>query len=267
MYGLAGIESVINHDQEMTVVINGNQCGFSNGMGTAEAYLAFLLGEPEMTDKCQGRIVVDGVLSAASNDHYNPATNAPGTSMKGSYLAGPDPIPGTGGPGGKYFAQYPDGRFVIGTGQMPANFGPPGTVPQTPLPDNGIGGLSGDYELGERVNYPNSMIGYHPMKGDGEGVVFASCGLNFSAGNGKVPEFYDAAKSSGVPEIPGATIGTGRTRSIINLLLLDSGNTSPALAHQTPNGNLKLLLKGSKHNGNAYYTNTFLRFKSEQPRQ
>lgn len=267
MYGLAGIESVINHDQEMTVVINGNQCGFSSGMGTAEAYLLFLLGEPEMTDKCQGRIIIEGVLNSASNDHYSPTTNAPGTNMKGSYLAGPDPIPETGGPGGKYFAQYSDGRFEIGTGRMPANFGPPGTVPQTPLPDNGIGGLSGDYELGERANYPNSMIGYHPMSQDGKGVVFAACGVSFAKGNGKVPEFYDAAKASGVPEIPGATLGDGRTKPVINLLLLDSGDTSPALAHETPGGNLKLLLKGSKHNGKAYYTNTYLRFKSVQPRQ
>jgi hypothetical protein len=108
------------------------------------------------------------------------------------------------------------------------------------------------------------MVGYAPMNGDGKGVVFVACGISFSQGNGKVVEFYEAARDSKVPDISGATQSNGMT--VINLLLLDSGNTSPALAHQNPSDNLKLLLKGSKHDGNAYYTNTFLRFKSQRPR-
>jgi len=246
-----GIEGVMSVDEEMTVVINGNQCAFSNGTGTVEAYAMFLLGEPLMTDKCQGRVVIGGSLNPASNDHYDPATNAPGTSMKGSYLAGPDPIPGTGGPGGKYIAQTGN-AFQVGAGVLPA------TV------NNGMGGLSSSYNLGERSGYPNSMVGYVPMAGDGKGVVFTACGINFSQGNGKVVEFYQAARDSKVPDISGATQSNGMT--VINLLLLDSGNTSPAMAHQNPSDNLKLLLKGSKHDGNAYYTNTFLRFKSQRPR-
>jgi hypothetical protein len=58
----------------------------------------------------------------------------------------------------------------------------------------------------------------NPMSQDGKGVVFAACGINFEQGNGKVPQFYEAAKASGIPEIPGATVGPGRTKSIINLL-------------------------------------------------
>jgi hypothetical protein len=246
-----GIEGVMSVNEEMTVVINGNQCAFSNGTGTVEAYAMFLLGEPLMTDKCQGRVVIGGSLNPASNDHYDPATNAPGTSMKGSYLAGPDPIPGTGGPGGKYIAQTGN-AFQVGAGVLPS------TV------NNGMGGLSSSYNLGERSGYPNSMVGYVPMAGDGKGVVFTACGINFSQGNGKVVEFYQAARDSKVPDISGATQSNGMT--VINLLLLDSGNTSPAMAHQNPSDNLKLLLKGSKHDGNAYYTNTFLRFKSQRPR-
>jgi len=249
-----GIEGVMNVDTSMTVVINGNQCGFSDGTTTADAYLMFLLGEPVMTDKCQGRLVIEGILNPASNDHYNPNTNAPGTQFKGSYLAGPDPIPGTSNPGGKYLMQKPDGKFAVGAGQ----------VPLSPMPSAAVGGLSTNYALGERSYYPNSMLCFVPMSESGKGVVFAACGISFTQGNGKVVEFYDAAKQSDVPMIAGATSAESQTPS--NLVLLDSGNTSPGLAHKVPSGSLKLVLKGSKHEGNAYYTNTFVRFKSQKPR-
>jgi len=217
-----------------------------------------------MTDKCHGRLVIGGTLSPASNDHYDTDTNAPGTAMRGSPLAGPDPLP-NGGSGGKYIAQS-DGKFVIGAGQMPTNF-----------PD-GMGGLSSYYTDPLRQGFPNSMVGYVPMDKNGKivvnnedakGVVFVACGIK---GNGGVQEFYQAAKDSGVPEVSGATPSAGSP--VIHLLFLDSGNTSCGLAHHNPSGNYHLEIPtrvvagitASKHWGCPYYLNTFLRFKSQKPR-
>ena len=260
------IQGVMDVDEEMTVVINGNQCGFSDGTTSAEALVLFGLGEPVMTDKCQGRLAIGGRLNPASNDHYDMTTNAPGTSMKGSPLAGPDPIPGSTNPGGKYFYQDFDGRYIMGAGRMPVNLGPPGTLPQSSVAKNGIGGLSSSYGSGDRNNYPNSFVGFHPMNEQGEagkGVVFVAMGKG-SNGNGKVPDLYQSAKSSGVPEIPGAT--KSDTYSIINFIMLDSGDTSCALAHKKPSNNFVKVYEGHKHQGMPYYVNTFLRFKSTKPR-
>lgn len=258
-YGLAGIESVMAHDASMTVVINGNTCAFSDGKSSLEAYTLFLIGSPVMTDRCQGRIIVEGAQNPASSDHYDRTTNAPGTSMKGSELAGPDPIPETGGPGGKYFAQFSDGNFTMGAGRLPSGA------------TNGLGGLSSSYKLinqfgiNERPFYPNSMVGYAPMNEDGKGVVFVACGIDFVQGNGKIDEFYQASRDSGIPDISGATDSNGMT--VVNLLLLDSGDTSPGLAHKNASGTHKLILKGTKHDGNKYFINTYLRFKAELPRE
>ena len=261
-----GIQGVMDVDEEMTVVINGNQCGFSDGTTSAQAAILAGLGDPLMTDKCQGRLAIGGRINPASNDHYDTATNAPRTSMKGSPLAGPDPIPGTNDPGGKYFYQDIDGKYVMGAGRMPVNLGPPGTIPQSSVAENGIGGLSSSYGSGDRNNYPNSFVGFHPMDEQGEsgkGVVFVAMGKGAN-GNGKVPDLYQAAKSSGVPEIPGAT--KSGTYSIINFLMLDSGDTSCALAHKNPSDDFIKVYEGHKHRGLPYYVNTFLRFKTTKPR-
>jgi hypothetical protein len=269
-WGASGIEMVMAEDTAMTVVINGNQCDFSDPslpvdptQRLATLTLYSLDGEPGMTDKCHGRIVIGGVVNPASNDHYDPATVVPGTSLRGSYLAGPDPIPGTNSPGGKYVGQYADGRFTMGAGRVPAVM-VPGTVPTTPVPQSAMGGLSGNYSSSDRNDYPNSMVGYAPMKGDGKGVIFVAMGIDKTKGKGKVQEFYEAAKASDAPEIAGAT--PSNNLPVINLLLLDSGMTSCALAYQDPSQTLKLLFKGDKHDGFPYYTNTFLRFKTERPR-
>ena len=80
-----------------------------------------------------------------------------------------------------------------------------------------------------------------------------------------MPDLYQAMKSSGVPEIPGATMSG--TYSIINFLMLDSGDTSTALAHKKPSDDFVTVYEGYKHRGIPYYVNTFLRFKATKPRQ
>ena len=264
-YGL-GIDGAIHADTEMTVVINGNQCDFTDPslpdprtewgriQRLADLTALSLLGEAHLTDKCHGRLIINGVLNPSFSDHDDPSTLLPGTSFRGSYLAGDDPITGTSNPGGKYIMQSGTGSFEMGAGHVPMTAA------------NAIGGLSGNYSSSDRENYPNSFVGLAPMNehgAGGNGVVFVAMGKGAS-GAGKVQEFYEAAKKSGIPEIPGATPSGGL--AVIKLAMLDSGDTSCALAHKDPSGNFKMVYKGNKHSGFPYYTNTFLRFKAEKPR-
>lgn len=100
------------------------------------------------------------------------------------------------------------------------------------------------------------MIGYGKLVEVGKGVVFTATGKSL-ADRGKGPEFKAAAEASGVPLSPG-----GR----IQLFFLDFGETSPALAHSNPSGDLKLVWKGEKHIGNSYYVNTYVGFIARKPR-
>jgi hypothetical protein len=260
----AGISEVMINDPDMTVVINGNQCGFTSGLSSAEAAVMSALGDPQITDKCQGRLKeLNAAQSPVSNDHFDENTNIPGTLMKGSALAGPDPLPGTTPPqaGGKYIAQYPDGKVVVGL-----NFAPDFSAPPNPSYIlTQMGGLSTSYNSSDRSNYNNSVVGTAPIGSTDKKMVFVVMGKNGTVGKGKTVELYNSAVSSGVPQIPGATTPTGSSAPI-TMTFLDSGVTSCALAYKKQNGNLSLLYKGSKHNGSPYYTNTFLQFKSSKPR-
>jgi hypothetical protein len=276
-FGL-GISGAMASDPESTVVINGNQCDFTDPslpnpldplgeqQRLATLTALFLAGEAHLTDRCHGRLHAMppgwpvSRKNNSSSDHDDPNTLVAGTHFRGSYLAGEDPVAGTALAGGKYFTQYSDGTFEMGAGRVSV----PGFGNAIHC---AIGGLSGNYSLGDRNNYPNSFLGHHPMDEHGEsgkGVVFVAMGKG-SAGNGKVVEFYEAAKTSGVPEIPGATPDSVG-KKIIKLLMLDSGNTSCALAHKNPSNNFIKVYEGDKHRGFPYYTNTFLRFKSSKPR-
>lgn len=261
-----GIDGAIHADTEMTVVINGNQCDFTDPslpdprtewgriQRLANLTALALLGEAHLTDKCHGRLIINGTLNASSSDHDDPSTLLAGTSFRGSYLAGDDPIAGTTNPGGKYIMQGGSGDFEMGAGHVSLSA------------RNAIGGLSGNYSSSDRDNYPNSFVGLAPMEEhgtDGEGVVFVAMGKG-ADGAGKVQEFYEAAKKSGIPEISGARPSNGL--AVIKMAMLDSGDTSCALAHKDPAGNFKMVYKGNKHTGFPYYTNTFLRFKAEKPR-
>jgi hypothetical protein len=269
-----GIDAALAADTDMTVVINGNQCDFTDPslpdprteigriQRLAELTAMAAVGDPGLTDRCHGRVIIGSTKNQSSSDLDDPDALAPGTTLRGSYLAGEDPVTGTTNPGGKYIAQFADGRFKMGAARVPWPT-VPGTVPTSPLSTNAIGGLSASYSSADRNNYPNSFVGYAPLADDGKGVVFVAAGKG-SNGNGKVQEFYEAAKASGVPEISGATVSAGLP--IINLAMLDSGDTSTALIHKTPGGPHQTVYKGNKHSGFPYYTNTFLRFKTQKPR-
>jgi hypothetical protein len=264
-FGL-GIDGALASDPQSTVVINGNQCDFTDPsmpdprtwLGARERLANLtalaLLGEANLTDRGHGRVIINGVKNKTSSDLDDPTALALGTTFRGSPLAGSDPVSsGSSDPGGKYVAQFADGHFEIGAGRVPW----PG------LPRNAMGGLSSSYSSSDRDDYPNSFVGLMPLQETGKGIVFVAAGKG-GDGDGKVKDLYEAAKASGVPEISGATASAGL--AVIQLVMLDSGDTSTALIHKTPAGSDQTVYKGNKHDGFPYYTNTFLRFKAQKPR-
>lgn len=264
----AGIQEVVDMDDSMTVVINGNQCAFENGNTWVETLARFaLFGEYSITDRCHGRIgELNKGISIVSSDHYDPSTVEPGTNMHGSYLAGPDPIPATSPalPGGKFIAEYGNGWFRVGAGRAPETILDPSQISGTSISITELGGGSTNYGLLARNDYPNQMVGWIAGMEEGEGVVFTATGRS-DDDKGKVVEFYNAAKSSDVAEIAGATTTAGAPNPI-HLILMDSGVTFVGLANRKPNGDLKVVYAGQKHLGTPYFTNTFLSFKAEVPR-
>lgn len=209
-----------------------------------------------MTDKCHGRIIERSFagFSLASNDHYDSTTNAPGTAMRGSVLAGPDPIPSTPPAAGpKHVAQAADvqpnqpGAWSFAGGRVPAG------------PVAGLGGLSTNlYDL-ERANEPTQWIGSAPLDNDGKGCLFTATVIK---GEAYIPTFYSAAQSSGVPLLPGSIRPTD-----LKLFILDSGSSSVALMHRNPDGAWHLDDRGAKHLGIPYYVNTYGAFSCLKPRQ
>jgi len=173
--------------------------------------------------------------------------------MAGSPLAGPDPIPGTTNSGGKYIAQKSDDKWVFGAGVVPDN------LTQPPFIKAAIGGLSTYYDNPIRDSEPSQMVGYVPLESDGKGCVFTATQIS---GGGRGGDFAADAKESGVPNLTG-----GSKPSDLMLGILDSGDSSVALAHINPAGALKVVDKGSKQNGVAYFVNTYLGFYSQPPRQ
>jgi hypothetical protein len=197
-----------------------------------------------MSDKCHGRLVVGGVLSLASSDKTDMTSVPPG-----SPLAGPE---------GNYVGQ--DNRnnsFAFALGR----------VPNQPYPWMGLGGLSTSYADPTRADLPQTLVGYAPGIEGGKGVVFTAVQPPLGGGNpgfpsgGRAPEFAADAARSGVSVMPGT--GAGRYQ----LLILDSGRTSVALAHINPAKSLTVQFSGTKHSvGFPYYVNTYLGFKSRRPR-
>ena len=254
---IAGIEAVVTA-YPLTVLLNGNQVTFKDGTGSwAAAFIGALgtlgIGEGKlMTDICHGRIKERsaGTFSLSSSDNYDSTT----TPMAGSVLAGPDPIPGTNPPeaGGKYVAQLSDDKWTFAAGVVPDN------LTQAPFVKAALGGLSTYYDNSIRDTEPQQFVGYAPLDNTGKGCVFTASQIS---GGGHGVSFADDAKKSGVPNLPG-----GSKPSDLSLLILDSGDTSVAVAHANPAGTLKVIHKGAKQNGVPYFVNTYLGFYSEPPR-
>ena len=78
---------------------------------------------------------------------------------------------------------------------------------------------------------------------------------------GKMSEFVEDAKRSGVKALPG---GDPRDSEV---LLLDGGS-SVGLRYTNPEDTMTVQIKGGKHTGQLpfYYINTYLLFRCEKPR-
>lgn len=243
-----GIEAVGGHNQDLAVLINGNQVYFSSGMGKWGAVFQSILGPLKpMTDKCHGRIIPGGgIVNPASSDNDN---TDPNQVPRGSELAGQT---------AKYVGIDTQGKWKFALGRVPDN----GTIPQA------LGGLSTAYWVGmvpERDGEPTQLVGYASLNSfassdsNGKGCVFTA---TVTQGYGHLGDFAGDARGSGVDDLPG-----GGTLDLC-LLILDSGDTSVALMHKTPADDLKLTKKGyySKHDGLPYFVNTYLGFTAQKPR-
>jgi len=262
-----GLEEVMALDKNISLIINGNLCDFSNGMSSLEAAALSLAGKPQMTDKCHGNIKeLNKSISPASSTHYDINTNAPGTSMKGHRFAGPDPIPGVIPPlpGGKHIAQYENDSFVFGPGHAESVI-MADTDTGVAINYTQFGGLATNYEDPAKDTRANQMIGYFRGYSEDQNMIFTATDMVDPSGvSGYGAKIYNAAKVSGVVDLNGATHVAG-TLKPIELLLLDGG-TSTSLAYKNPSGNLMSAVSQSKNNGFPYYINTFLRFTSSKPR-
>lgn len=262
-----GLDEVMNASGSSSLLINGNLCDFSSGISAVEAAALSVVGLPLMTDKCHGNIKeLNRPISPVSNTHFDATTDAPRTHMKGHRFAGPDPIPGTTPPipGGKTIAQYDDGRFVFS-----ADYAPTAILANTTTGFvtnlSQLGGLATNYEDPAKDTTANQLIGIFRSDFALGDVIFTATDVIEPSGIlGYVAQIYQAAKSSGVADLTGATHVPG-TLKPIELLLLDGG-ISTSLAYKNGSGKLQKSISQSKNTGFPYYINTFLQFASSKPR-
>jgi hypothetical protein len=270
--GPFGFNLVAAYNSDFTVLINGPQVFFDYGFGwpvpippSKQKYFALVNGfynpNPIMTDKSHGRFVIrnSGWLGGAYSE-LSPTSSDDTAQPKGSELAGDT---------AEYVSQSGDGLWEFGTGRLPL------------LPAAGVGGLSDNHASPDRVNHNTALIGHAEIPKKGVGCVFVAthkpdgmmAGVNIS-------EFVDSSITSKVDKNP----STGTSK----LYMTDGGYATVALAHKTPNDDLKTVVFGpavnypvmvgqgltgnfnqapvNYHLGVPYYTNVYIGLKSEKPR-
>jgi hypothetical protein len=168
------------------------------------------------------------------------------TSPAGSPFAGPE---------GKFILVNQDNKFALGKGQVPLN----------PVPKSALGGNSVNYNDSSRDGKPYQVFGRCSLEHqtDDKVIVFTATHLQ-PPGNGflgKMSEFVEDAKRSGVKALPGGDPGDSE------VLLLDGGS-SVGLGYTNPDDAMTIQIKGGKHTGQLpfYYINTYLLFRCEKAR-
>jgi hypothetical protein len=217
-----------------------------------------------MTDKSHGRFVIrnSGWLGAAYSE-LSPTSSDDTAQPKGSELAGDT---------AEYVSQSGDGLWEFGTGQLPL------------LPAAGVGGLSDNHASPDRVNHNAALIGHAEIPKKGFGCVFVATHKPDSMMAGvNISKFVDSSITSKVEK--NSITGTPK------LYMTDGGYATVALAHKTPNDDLKTVVFGpgvsavnyavmvgqaltgdfdhapvNYHLGVPYYTNVYIGLKSELPR-
>jgi hypothetical protein len=156
--------------------------------------------------------------------------------------------PDLGGALGRYIGHTLDPQsFTFGAGQ----------IPDPPNVDQGMGGLSTNFGLAVRQSAENQVVGRGKVHETGKGIIFTA--TNYDGKGGAASPFAADAANSGVQPLSGGNAGN------LELLFLD-GSSSVGLVLTNPDGDQQTVIKGSKHNGNFYYINTYLLFECDKPR-
>ena len=234
-----GVEEAASAMGSPTVVINGNQCFFETGLKEDDPN-----DWPQMigyiADSCHGRVIVGSTLAPISSDNYYTTTEP----APGSPLAGPDPIPETGEPGGKFVAKSSN-TWTFAAGRASGA--------------NALGGLSTYYDRPDRADKKHQMIGFAKGTETGKGCVFTATEIK---GEGLAPTFKNGASLSGVEALSPSADG-----GAIKLFIMDSGDGSLGLMHVDPSGTLRSAYIGRKSKiGFPYYVSDYLGFNATVPR-
>ena len=240
---LKGIDSAATAFPGISVVINGNISYFSDdNYNSTFSRLQIPGSENSITDKCHGRMVRFSAFDAAVSSDNTVVTTSPA----GSIFAGPE---------GKFISVNQDNKFVLGKGQVSLN----------PVPKSALGGSSVNYNDPLRDGKPYQIFGRCSLEHqtDDNVIVFTATHLQ-PPGNGllgKMSEFVEDAKRSGVKALPGGDPGDSE------VLLLDGGS-SVGLGYTNPDDAMTIQIKGGKHTGQVpfYYINTYLIFRCEKAR-
>ena len=263
-------KGVINASGSMpgfpSVVINGNQCYFANGL--LEDLRDMWQTARTIADMTQGRLIVGGVTDSISSDNYDTTTEpARGSPLAGpdvipwlppdNKLVGPDQVPNTaddivnpdaGKPGGR-FVSYTAGDWEFSPGRATG--------------DEALGGLSSNYDSPLRAATKSQMTGRAPCIEDGKGCVFTATQMT---GEGGGELFAYSLSQAGVPKLYSSD--PPPDADALELLILDSGDGSLATMHQNPAGNMEFDFIGRKSQyGLPYYVNTYLGFYATRPRE
>jgi hypothetical protein len=240
---LKGIDSTAAAFPGISVAINGNISYFSDDNYNSTVSRLLILGsENSITDKCHGRMVRFSTFDAAVSSDNAVTTTSPA----GSPFAGPE---------GKFILVNQNNKFALGKGQVSLN----------PVPKSALGGNSVNYNDQLRDGKPYQVFGRCEVEHQTEDnvIVFTATHLQ-PPGNGflgKMGEFVEDAKRSGVKALPGGDPGDSE------VLLLDGGS-SVGLGYTNPDDTMTVQIKGGKHTGQLpfYYINTYLLFRCEKPR-
>lgn len=228
---LINIDEVASEYSGASVIINSNFTFDTQDVlrpGDTPAY--------HLTRRCHGRLISGGVYNAdVSSDNEDRNVPAPGHLLKGSVYAGPS---------GKYIAMVSKGNFVMTEGRVPLDHSPPF--------QEAMGGFNTNYPQG---NFNEMYVG-RTQTALADKILFVMHSWGATS-----EHIAQACQASGVPSLPGGD------EDDLMLIKGDAG-TSIALAYKTANDELKVKLKGLKHEFPKlhYCINTYLAFYCDKPR-
>lgn len=224
---LYGIDAIIAEFPNYEIAVNGNFCYYTSILSDRPSRNA-------MTDKCHGRLITSGGIGASSS--------IGGSSPFESVIA-------------DYIGWNAQTGVDVRTGE----------VPVTPMTyTEALGGFGSNI----------SLYSWHPWYGIANAgdkkVLFVATPYTIAGnGAGGGASMKQKLASSGCPALPGGQAGEIQC-------IYGDGGSSLALAYKVTGSNLAVRLKGEKHflstasgpfrNRGDYFINTYILFKSQNPR-